>query len=378
MASKPAYRIPTLAEIREIPHNGSNVASTFAGCGGSSTGYRMAGYRVLAAIEFVPAAADSYEANMAEHTRMLRRDIRKVDASQLLKACGLGVGELDVLDGSPPCEPFSTAGRRDATWGKKNAYSGQHQRSDDLFFEYARLVRDVQPRVFVAENVTGLVRGRAKGQFKRVMVALRECGYDVSARILDASWLGVPQARQRVIIIGVRSDLGCAPVFPEPFAYQFTVRDAIGDLLVAGGEARMGSFDRKFDPPVITDQPAPTVVAGDSTYWHVDEIKLVQPALNRGFVHPGRTVDLERNPAPTVTAGGGFGGMSGYHLQSNKGRIRRRFTIQELRRICGFPDDYVLTGSFAQQWERLGDSVPPPMAAAWARTLADGPLAVRA
>lgn len=411
---KPAYRIPTMDEIRAIPHNGVNVASLFCGAGGSSTGYRMAGCRVLAAVEFVPAAQESYAANKAEYTTLLRRDVRDLTAAELLKACGLEAGELDILDGSPPCEPFSTAGRRDATWGHEREYSGQRQRTDDLFFEYARLVEGVRPRAFVAENVTGLVRGRAKGYFKRIMVALRATGYVVQARVLDASWLGVPQSRQRVIIIGVRDDLGREPRFPAPLPYQYTVRDAIGDLL-DGGRARMGSFSRKHNPPDITDGPAPTVVAGDSTYWHVDEPSagvMVQP--ERPGFHKGRRIDLDRNPAPTLAVGGfgGLGGERGYHvefdqqvvgnerfepvfgpldrphttvmaggartsgeLRSSATGRRRQFTIGELKRICGFPDDYVLTGSFSQQWERLGDCVPPPMAYAWARVLTEGPLA---
>src|SRR5262249_36022638 len=153
-----AYRLPTMDEIRAVPWNGLRVASTFAGAGGSSTGYRIAGDRVLAAVEFVPAAADTYPANKADYTVLLRRDGRGLEAGQLLAAGGLEAGELDVLDGSPPCEPFSTAGKRDKTWREVREYSGQQQRTDDLFFEYARLVDGVRPKVFVAENVTGLVK----------------------------------------------------------------------------------------------------------------------------------------------------------------------------------------------------------------------------
>jgi site-specific DNA-cytosine methylase len=525
---RPPYRVPTLEEIRAVPWNGLTVASTFCGAGGSSTGYRMAGYRVLAAVEFVPAAADAYEANKADYTTLLRRDVRGLDASELLDACGLAAGELDVLDGSPPCEPFSTAGRRERTWNQIRDYSGQRQRTDDLFLEYARLVDGVRPRVFVAENVTGLARGRARGYFRRILAALRGSGYRVQARVLDAAWLGVPQHRERVIIIGVREDLDTDPAFPRPLPWQYTVRDAIGDLL-GGGTARMGSFSAKDHPPDITDAPAPTVVASDDCYWSVDqvytghefeevrrpldapaatvcasasagenadlvfrrdtgtgqphtrrdradtpsptinsnpkeishyevevrhdtggnrsngrrrrdradepapaivagqgnagtpsghyqveELRMVQP--ERPGWHKGRTIDLERNPAPTAMADGGFGGFppDGYtveydqqtsgndafephfgtldaahptvtaegartsgELRSSVTRHRRRFTIPELRRICGFPDDFVLTGGFSLQWERLGDAVPPPMAAAWARALADGPLADR-
>ena len=151
------------------------------------------------------AVAHARRASTASGRHVALRQRRGLDAGELLDAAGLQVGELDVLDGSPPCEPFSTAGLRDKTWGEIREYSGERQRTDDLFFEFARLVDGIRPRCFAAENVTGLVKGRAKGQFKRIMARLRACGYVVAARVLDAAWLGVPQSRQRVIIVGVRT-----------------------------------------------------------------------------------------------------------------------------------------------------------------------------
>ncbi|HEY6362712.1 MAG TPA: DNA cytosine methyltransferase, partial [Vicinamibacterales bacterium] len=205
--TKPPYRLPSMAEIAAIPWNGFTVASTFSGCGGSSLGYRLAGFRVLWANEFIDAARASYVAN-APTTHLDPRDIRLVRGGDLEQATGLAHGALDVLDGSPPCASFSSAGALEAHWGKVKQYSETRQRTDDLFFEFARLVGEVQPRVFVAENVAGLVRGVAKGTFKRVLAALRACGYRVEARLLDAQWLGVPQMRQRLFFVGVRTDLG--------------------------------------------------------------------------------------------------------------------------------------------------------------------------
>src|SRR5207248_5858022 len=129
---------------------------------------------------------------------------------------GLTAGEVDVMEGSPPCASFSTAGKRQAGWGQVRPYSDTRQRTDDLFFEFARLVRGVRPKVFVAENVSGLVKGTAKGYFKEILRALKGCGYRVEARLLDAQWLGVPQVRQRIIFVGVREDLGVGPAFPKP------------------------------------------------------------------------------------------------------------------------------------------------------------------
>lgn len=195
---KPPYRVPTMEEVRAIPYCGLRVASTFSGGGGSSLGYRMAGLKVVWASEFVESARETYSANFPD-TPVDARDIRTVKGSEILAAVELKEGELDVLDGSPPCSAFSTAGKREAGWGVSKSYSdNKEQVVDDLFFEYARILGEVRPRAFVAENVAGLVRGTAKGYFLEILAALKAKGYRVKARVLDAQWLGVPQARQRV------------------------------------------------------------------------------------------------------------------------------------------------------------------------------------
>ena len=227
---KPPYRVPSMAEIAALPGNGYTCVSSFSGCGGSSLGYKMAGFKVLWANEFIPAAQETYRANHP-NTILDTRDIRTVQPEEILEAIGLQRGELDLFDGSPPCASFSTAGKREAGWGKVKQYSDTKQRVDDLFFEYTRLVKGVQPKVFVAENVSGLVKGTAKGYFKEILQVLKDCGYNVKAQLLDAQWLGVPQMRQRIIFIGVRNDLGIAPVFPKPLPYRYSVRDAIGVTL---------------------------------------------------------------------------------------------------------------------------------------------------
>ncbi len=113
---KPPYRISSMQEISEIPWNGYNVISTFSGCGGSSLGYKLAGYKILWANEFIPIAADTYELNH-KGTIVDRRDIRLIQPEEILETIGLKQGELDLMDGSPPCASFSTAGKREKAWG---------------------------------------------------------------------------------------------------------------------------------------------------------------------------------------------------------------------------------------------------------------------
>lgn len=342
---KPAYRVPSMAEIRALPWNGFTCASTFSGCGGSSTGYRMAGFKVVWASEFIDAARESYKANAAPHTIVDGRDIRLVTASDILKATGLEVGELDLFDGSPPCASFSTAGKREAGWGKVKKYSDKAQRTDDLFFEFSRLLRGLRPKVFVAENVSGLVKGTAKGYFLEILQELKSCGYRVSCRVLDAQWLGVPQGRQRTIFVGTREDLKRDPVHPSPIKYRYTLHDAIGDLIgkAVEPEASMERYATGYEWEKM----------GRPGTQSQKYFQLVRPSWNE--------------PCPTVTAGGGHPSLASVCHPTEK----RKFSIAEVKRICGFPDDFILTGTYSQQWERCGRAVPPVMMMYIAATIRD-------
>ena len=350
---KPPYRVPLMSEIRALPWNGLKVASTFAGGGGSSTGYRMAGYRIAWANEIVPSARDSYAANKAPETVLDGRDIRAVQAADILAATGLAVGELDVFDGSPPCVSFSTAGKREKGWGRVTQSHDVMQRQDDLFYEYARLLNGLQPRAFVAENVSGLIKGTAKGYFLEILRSLRACGYRVEAQLLDAQWLGVPQMRQRLIFMGIRSDVAGKPAFPAPLKHRYTVRDALPDIAMV--------YDGKISKLDARKEAAPTILAidggrptssFDQGLGYV-EAKIRMAIGNDAFEPKFGTLN---QASPSIMASGAR--TSGLLEQ---GTERRKFTIDELKRICGFPDDYILTGSYADQWARCGNAVPPVM-----------------
>lgn len=377
---KPPYTIPTVAEMHAVPWNGYTCVSTFSGGGGSSTGLRMAGFKVLWANEFIEAARDTYRANHPT-TPVDGRDIRTVSAADILKETGLARGELDVFEGSPPCSAFSTAGTRSKDWGRKKNYSdGATQVVDDLFFEYARLLDGLQPRCFVAENVSGLVKGVAKGYFLDILARLKACGYKVKAALLDASWLGVPQARQRIIFVGVRNDLAAEPRHPAPLPYRYSVRDALPWLTRV-----VHDTSGTFSVGDVTDRPAPTVTVGvnsvNSNHFKVtgppveSESDMSRYATGEEWqkVPVGgqseKYFQLVRPdpdaPAPTVTAAGGNPGLASVTHPYEC----RKFSIAEIKRLCSFPDDYVLTGSYAQQWERCGRSVPPLMMRAIGTTI---------
>lgn len=367
---KPPYRVPLMSEIAALPRNGFSVASTFSGCGGSSLGYKMAGFDVRWASEFIPAAQETYRANHPG-TTLDTRDVRAVKAEEVLAALGMRAGELDLFDGSPPCASFSTAGIREAGWGREKKYSDSKQRTDDLFFEYARLISGIQPKVFVAENVAGLTVGVAKGmlgdgqidafetQEDTILHTLMDCGYRVGFHVLNASDLGVPQHRRRVIFVGVRKDLAASlnlePRWPRALPHVYTVRDACPWIEFEGVS------DRRFVNPFPVEPETDISRYAVGKEW--DNLKPGEQSekyFSEVKVHPDE-------PCPTICASHGSASIASVVHPFEK----RKFSIAELRRICGFPDDFKLTGSYQQQWERLGRAVPPVMMAAIAATVRD-------
>jgi len=341
------YRVPLMSEISRIKPNGFRAISLFAGAGGSSLGYRMAGFKMLWVSEFIDAARETYEANKAPYTVVDGRDIRDVSPSEVLEKIDMAPGELDVLDGSPPCSSFSMSGRREEQWNTERKYSDKKQRTDDLFDEYVRFVREIQPRVFVAENVAGLAQGVAKGYLLDILRQLKACGYVVEAQLLDAKWLGVPQQRKRLIIVGVRNDLGLQPAFPAPLLEQVSLRQAFADL------------DAEVEP----------------------ETDISRFAIGREYdrLVPGRWSDRYQNlgkvslddPSFAITVQAGNPNAAGVVHPTEK----RKYSIAELKRVCAFPDDFILTGSYQQKWERLGRAVPPLMMKAVAEAVRDRILA---
>jgi DNA (cytosine-5)-methyltransferase 1 len=350
---KPKYSVPTMAEVNKARgSNGFTMVSTFSGCGGSCLGFKMAGFDLRWANEFISEARETHRANH-EGVILDGRDIREVKGFEILEAIGLGVGELDLFEGSPPCSSFSMAGSRERAWGKVKSYSDSEQRADDLFFEYSRLIKEIQPKTFIAENVSGLVRGTALGYFREILRDLRANGYNVEAKLLDASWLGVPQARKRIIFIGVRNDLvekyKVAPAFPSPFAYQYSLNEALENVkpLEKYLDPDTG-FDISLDRYAIGSEWDKTPVGKASEKY----FQLVKPDPSK--------------PVGTITATiGAMSAASVVHPLE-----KRKFTLEELRLLSSFPADFVLTGTYAQRCERVGRSVPPLMAKAIGETIA--------
>lgn len=209
------------AHLAPKPEDAPTVISLFAGCGGSSLGYSMAGFRELLAVEWDNNAVESFRLNFPD-IPVYHGDICKLSVEECLEMTGLQPGELDVLDGSPPCQGFSTA-------GKRNFDDERNQ----LFREYVRLLEGLQPKVLIMENVSGMVKGKMKLIFADILQALKGAGYRVSARLMNAMYFNVPQSRARMIFVGVRGDLGIEPSHPKAQAKPITIANAIGDMQTA-------------------------------------------------------------------------------------------------------------------------------------------------
>ena len=187
-----------------IDKNNYKVFGTFICGGGSSMGYKLAGFNHLGGIEIDPQVADIYKTNH-NPKHLYIEDLRNFNQSDNLPN---ELYDLDILDGSPPCSSFSMVGNRDKDWGKKKKFrEGQaEQRLDDLVYVYIETIKKLQPKVALLENVKGLIHGNAKSYAKKMKKVFEEAGYNVQVFLLNAATMGVPQKRERVFFIGLRKD----------------------------------------------------------------------------------------------------------------------------------------------------------------------------
>lgn len=188
-----------------IEDHRSTVFGTFICGGGSTMGYKLAGFHHLGGVEIDPKVAEVYRHNHRPDM-MFVEDLRKFNRRDDLPAA---LYDLDVLDGSPPCTSFSMAGSREKAWGKRKQFrEGQvKQTLDDLVFVYCDTIAKLRPRVCLLENVSGLVKGNARSYCRGIVSRLNDAGYRVQVFLLNAARMGVPQHRQRTFFIGLRNDL---------------------------------------------------------------------------------------------------------------------------------------------------------------------------
>lgn len=301
------------------------VISTFAGCGGSSLGYRMAGFKELLAVEWDDNAIETFKLNFPE-VPVYHGDIAKLSGEECLRLAGIKKGELDVLDGSPPCQGFSTAGKRKFDDPRNS-----------LFKEFSRLIQELQPKVFVMENVTGMIKGHMKQAYLTIVKTLRENDYKCKGQVMNAMYFNVPQNRQRVIIIGTRNDLKLEPSHPKPQTKIKSIREAFENVPNGLSDGMFSGKRLSLAKSIKQNEDGSKVIKGTS-------FNLKRLTWNK----PSRTI-LKSIGKPNSSYGGGL-----IHPIEN-----RHLTISELKRIGSFPDEFELVGTFQEQWMRIGNSVPP-------------------
>jgi DNA (cytosine-5)-methyltransferase 1 len=196
-----------LKDLEKIPKKNISVFSIFSCGGGSTMGYKLAGCTVKGCVEIDEKLMTMYKENHNPQFsyKMAIQDFNKLPISDIPDE----LKNLDILDGSPPCSSFSTAGVRDKKWGKEHFFrEGQEvQILDDLFFHFIETAEILKPKIVIAENVKGLITGKAKGYVKEIFLAFDKAGYNCQLFLFNAAKMGVPQSRARVFFIASRKDL---------------------------------------------------------------------------------------------------------------------------------------------------------------------------
>lgn len=320
------WRIANGYPAKGIEHHGLKVFTTFACGGGSTMGYKLAGYDVIGANDIDPQMAKVYQ-----HNHKPNIFIHAPIGELLTRELPLELYDLDVLDGSPPCSTFSMAGSREKAWKKKKKFrEGQaDQVLSDLFFDWIKLVDRLKPKVAIAENVKGMLLGNAKAYTKMIVEELEKIGYDVQLFLLNSASMGVPQRRERVFFICKRRDLNLPKMYLS-----------FNDRSIPYGRIDEGQV---AEPHL----PSPAYIP----YWEV-----CKPGKPLSSVHPkGHFFNQFKLSKQIVCNTIASSGQLMHHTQC------RLLTTRELSLIGSFPLDYDFLDVKPQYL--IGMSVPPVMMA---------------
>ncbi|MFM0597317.1 DNA cytosine methyltransferase [Paraburkholderia dilworthii] len=326
-----------------------NTLSLFTGAGGLDIGFHQEGFNVIACVEIEAAYAKSLEANkligkyISPQTSIHNQDIRKFDAAVYANR------GIECVIGGPPCQTFSAAGRR------SGGVLGTADARGRLFESYCDILKIIEPKVFVFENVYGLPGANDGGPWKEIREAFHRLGYTLRAEVLDAADYGVPQHRERLIIVGFREGEGNFE-FPMP-THGPDSRDARPLVSVLDAISDLQDDDEAYHEL-------------DGLYGHL--LSLVPEGLNYSFFtremgypkpyfawrskfHDFLYKVNRHSPSRTIKAQPGkFTGP--FHWKN------RHFKVEELKRLQTFPDDYEIVGTFGKIMEQVGNSVPPRLA----------------
>ena len=352
-----------------------NVIDLFCGCGGFSRGFQDAGFNVRFAVDLWKDATVTYKKNFPD-TVVLNENILNVTGQKILELTGMKPGELDVIIGGPPCQGFSVSGKRMID-----------DERNKLYKSFVELVSELQPKVFVMENVPGLVR-LFKGQVcEQVLEDFTKIGYTVKYQILSADNYGVPQQRRRVFFIGLNDGKFKDPsafVYPTPttgigeLIPALTCKDAISDLDFVPDDEVLGEDIPYTLPPQCEYQKmmrdGSRSILNHSITLHTARTKEIIAMVPDGGnykdlpeelwstrkVHIAWTRMDSQKPCFTIDTG------HNHHFHYRANRVP---TVRESARIQSFPDTFEFIGIKTSQLKQVGNAVPPLLAKALAESV---------
>ena len=311
----------------------------FAGAGGLALGLERASFEPIALIEIDKDAANTLKLNRP-NWNVINDDIAKISPINLENFFDIRRGELDLLSGGAPCQSFSYAGKR----------LGLEDARGTLFYHYALFLQKLQPKMFLFENVRGLLSHDKGRTYQTMLNVFADCGYHIEKKILNAWDYGNAQKRERLITIGIRNDLNLKINFPPPHEYKPVLRDVLKDVPLSLG-AKYSDYKRslfELVPP--------------GGYWRDIPAELVKPYMKSCWeMEGGRTGILRRmsldEPSLAVLTS---------PTQKQTERCHpieaRPFTVRENARIQSFPDDWQFCGSMYSQYRQVGNAVPVNLA----------------
>ena len=315
------------------------ILSLFSGCGGLDLGFEKAGFDIPIANEFDKNIWKTFEVNHPQ-TKLLKEDIRKIDAKTLPK-------DIDGIIGGPPCQSWSVAG----------SLKGIEDDRGKLFFEYIRILKSVQPKFFLAENVSGMLADRHSEAVKNIIKMFEECGYDVSLTLVNAKDYGVAQERKRVFYIGFRKDLNIKFDFPkgstEDDNNKITLRDIIWDLqdsAVPAGEKNQHNPNAINNNEYFIGSYSPIFMSRNRVKSWDEQAFTVQASGRQCQIHPQapKMIKVDKNDCRFV---------------EGKENLYRRMTIREVARVQGFPDNFKFVyNNTNDAYKMIGNAVPVNLA----------------
>lgn len=342
-----------------------NVIDLFSGCGGFSKGFENAGFNILLGIDIWKDALVTFKNNHS-NSATLETDLSKLSSEDILKYIDKNKEDIDVIIGGPPCQGFSVSGKRIL-----------EDPRNELYKSFVEIVNDIKPKVFVMENVPGLVR-LFKGEAKdRILENFKSIGYNVSYEILNAADYGVPQNRKRVFFVGLRDDYfefqNKLFIFPKPTHGEkksekyITTKDALGDLPLLENANISNEMDYLHEPK--NDYQRLMRKNSEKIYNHIPTIHKEKTIETIALVPDGgnykdlpkelqesRKVNIawtrmnSNKPSFTIDTG------HNHHFHYKANRVP---TVRESARIQSFPDSFIFYGNKTSQLKQVGNAVPP-------------------